>query len=101
MMWAFLRLREREEMPVITKKQLEDMSKQNIETIDRKELADITAIHIRQDLPHNEKVLAFLEEIKNPYCFLCGDVPVRVCFSDNGPKLGQRLQDYFIRIKQG
>ena len=86
---------------MITNTQLEDMSRQNIETIDRKELADITAIHIRQDLPHNEKALAFLTEIKNPYCFLCGDVPVRVCFSDNGPKLGQMLQDYFIRIKQG
>jgi len=86
---------------VITNKQLEEMSRQSIETINRKELADISAVHIRQDLPHNEKVLAFLEEIKNPYCFLCGDVPVRVCFSDNGPKLGQTLQNYFIRIKQG
>jgi hypothetical protein len=100
-MWLFSGHHEREETPVITKKQLEDMSRQNIETIDRKELADITAIHIRQDLPHNEKVLAFLEEIKNPYCFLCGDVPVRVCFSDNGLELGQTLQNYFIRIKQG
>lgn len=86
---------------MITIKQLEDMSKQNIETINWNELADISAIHIRQDLPHNEKVLAFLEEIKNPYCFLCGDVPVRVCYSDNGPKLCDTLQNYFIRIKQG
>lgn len=86
---------------MITNKQLEDMSKQNIEALNRKELAEITAIHIRQDLPHNKKVLAFLEQIKNPYCFLCGDVPVRVCFSDNGPELGQTLQNYFIRIKQG
>lgn len=86
---------------MITNKQLEVMSRQNIETINRKELTDISAIHIRQDLPHNEKVLAFLEEIKNPYCFLCGNIPVRVCFSDNGPKLDQTLQDYFIRIKQG
>ena len=86
---------------MITYKQLEEMSRQRIETISRKELADISAVHIRQDLPHNEKVLAFLEEIKNPYCFLCGDVPVSVCFSDNGPKLGQTLQNYFIRIKQG
>lgn len=86
---------------MITTNQLKNMSEQNIEIINRKELVDITAIHINQELPHNEKVLAFLEEIKIPYCFLCGDVPVRVCFSDNGPRLGQILQDYFIRIKQG
>lgn len=86
---------------MITNKQLEEMSRQNIETINRNELADISAIQIKQDLPHNEKVIAFLEEIRNPYCFLCGNVPVRVCFSDNGPKLGQTLQGYFIRIKHG
>jgi len=86
---------------VITNKQLEDMGKQNIETLNQNELADISAIHIRQDLPHDKKILDFLEQIKNPYCFLCRDVPVRICFTDNGPELGGVLQNYFIRIKQG
>ena len=86
---------------MIRNKQLEVMSRQNIETIDRKELVDLSTIHIRQDLPQVEKILDFLEQIKNPYCFLCGDVPVRVCFTDDGPKLGQTLENYFIRMKQG
>lgn len=85
----------------MTRKQLEDLSKQNIETISRKELVDISTVHIRRDLPHEEKISAFLEEIKNPYCFCCGDVPVKICFFDNGRSLSQTLQDYFIRIKQG
>lgn len=86
---------------MITSSELEVMSQQNIETINREELADLSAIHIRQDLSYEEKILDFLERIKNPYCFLCGDVPVRVCFTDNGPNLGQTLENYFIRIKQG
>ncbi|WP_099204936.1 DUF6870 family protein [Scatolibacter rhodanostii] len=86
---------------MITSSELEIMSQQNIETINRKELVDLSAIHIRQDLPHEEKILDFLERIKNPYCFLCGDIPVRVCFTDNGPKLSKTLENYFIRIKQG
>lgn len=86
---------------MITNKQLDDMSKQNIETMTKNNLVELSTIHIRHDLPHAEKVLAFLKEIKNPYCFLCGDIPVRVCFSDDGPELGNVLQDYFIRIKQG
>lgn len=77
------------------------MSKQHIETISRNDLVDISTIHIRHDLPHTEKVLAFLEQIKNPYCFLCGGIPVRVCYSDDGSKLGEILQDYFVRIKLG
>lgn len=86
---------------MITSSELEVMNRQNIEIINRNELADLSTIHIRQDLPHKEKILNFLEQIKNPYCFLCGDVPVRVCFTDNGPNLGQTLENYFIRIKQG
>lgn len=85
---------------MITNSELDVMSKQNIETINKNELADLSAIHIRQDLPQVEKILDFLEQIKNPYCFLCGDVPVRVCFTDDGSKLGQTLENYFIRIKQ-
>lgn len=86
---------------MITSSELEVMNRENIEIINRNVLADLSAIHIRQDLPHEEKILDFLEQIKNPYCFLCGDVPVRVCFTDDGPKLDQTLESYFIRIKQG
>ncbi len=86
---------------MITNSELEVMSRQNLEAINREELEDLSAVHIRQDLPYEEKILDFLEQIKNPYCFLCGDVPVRVCFTDGGPKLGQALENYFIRIKQG
>lgn len=85
----------------MTDKKLIAMSKKKIEAMNKKELVDITAIHIRQDLPYHEKILAFLDEIKNPYCFLCGDVPVKVCFSEDGTEIGQTLQDYFIRIKRG
>ncbi len=89
------------ETMMITNSELTVMSQQNIEAINRNELVELSAIHIRQDLPHEEKILDFLEQIKNPYCFLCGGVPVKVCFTDNGPKLGEILENYFIRIKQG
>lgn len=86
---------------MITSGERKVMSQQNVETINRNELADLSAIHIKQELPYEEKILDVLEQIKNPYCFLCGDVPVKVCFAENGPKLSQTLEHYFIRIKQG
>lgn len=82
-------------------RQWNDMCVQNIEAMDRKELVDIATVNIKKDLPHNEKLLTFLEEIKNPYCFLCSDVSVKVCFTHNGPNLAQTLENYFICIKQG
>ncbi len=78
----------------------EDM-RQPEQSPERSGLADLSAIHIREDLPHAEKVQAFLSDIENPYCFRCGDVPVNVRFTGGGPTLGSALQSFFSRIKQG
>lgn len=86
---------------MITNGGLSAMSRQNIETIDRNELMELSVIHIRQDLSREEKILHFLEQVRNPYCFLSSGVPVKVCFTDNGPELAQMLENYFIRLKQG
>ena len=85
---------------MITHGQTENINEENIEILNKNELVDISNIHIREDLSYNKKILDFLEQIKNPHCFLCDDIPVKICFSDNGAKLSDILQDYFIRIKQ-
>lgn len=54
---------------------LSAMSRQNIETINRNELVELSVIHIRQDLSGEEKILRFLEQVRNPYCFLSGGCP--------------------------
>lgn len=97
---AFLQRFEREEMPMITTKQLEDMSNQNIETINKNTLVDVTTIHINQDLPPEQKLLSFIEQIKNPYCFQYECTTIRLCFADDGPELGAVLENFFISLKQ-
>lgn len=87
-------------IPMVTSKQLDAMSEQSIETLDEKELIDISAINIKKDLPHEDKILNFLDQIKNPYCFRCGNVSVRVCFSKTGKNLETVLRDFLIRIRQ-
>ncbi|WP_440896991.1 DUF6870 family protein [Amphibacillus sp. Q70] len=85
---------------MITSKQLGAMSEQNIETLEKNELVNISTINIKNELTHEKKILDFLEQIRNPYCFRCGDVPVRVCFSESGTTLETALQELFIRIRQ-
>lgn len=84
---------------MITSEQLDAMSKRSIETLEE-ELVDISTIKIRKDLSHEEKILDFLEQIKNPYCFRCGNVPVRICFSETGKSLESILKDFFIHMRQ-
>ncbi|HIT89131.1 MAG TPA: hypothetical protein IAC41_01750 [Candidatus Merdenecus merdavium] len=85
---------------MITSRQLDAMSEQSIETLEKEELVDISTINIRKDLTHENKILDFLGQIRNPYCFRCGDVPVRVCFSKSGTNLETALQELFIRTRQ-
>ena len=69
---------------MIDSKQLVQMSQQSIEETRKETLVDISTI-----------------KIKNPYCFLCGNTPVRVCYADGAPDLGEILTKFFIHLKQG
>lgn len=63
-------------------------------------LADAEQIQMDDTLPSTERMLDYLEKIKNPYCFLCGKTPVRVVFAENGAELGTRLKAYFLSLKR-
>ena len=40
------------------------------------ELVDIREVTVDKDLPKEERIAAFLHQIKNPYRFRCGDFVV-------------------------
>lgn len=60
------------------------------DTID--ELVDIRQVAVDKDLSKEERIAAFLEQIKNPYRFRCGDFIVNAVFSSNGSTLEECLQ---------
>jgi len=76
------------------------MSQIEIDKVDPSTLTDIDAIAINQKLTHEDKILSFIQQIGNPYCFISGGVPVRVCFAGNGKKLSQSLVNYFTMLKR-
>ena len=81
---------------MISSHTLERMSQQNIETIDRAKLEPLSSVQINTEQSQAEKVLSYLDQIKNPYCFLSGETPVKVCFSEDGRSIDHAL----IRILQ-
>ena len=64
------------------------------------ELVDISDIEIDPSQPIAERMKNYLIHIKNPYFFMCGEVPVSLSFLDNGITLSEKLQEHFIRQKQ-
>ena len=56
------------------------------------ELVDIREVSVDKNLPKEERVAAFIRQIKNPYRFRCGDFVVNACFAGNGVTLEDCLQ---------
>ncbi len=59
------------------------------------DLVDIRHIQIDMELPAFERSEKYFQNIQNPYHFLCGNVTVHVCFSDEGNDLSTKLKHYF------
>lgn len=79
---------------MITSKQLKEYSKQCITTIDKNQLIDISTIEIDSTLSKPERVLSYLEQVKNPYCFMCDDTPVRICFKEDGISIDDAVKRF-------
>lgn len=74
------KIEERREQP-ITAADLRRMAQTDIRTVNKEELVDINDVKIDPDLPYEERVLDYLRQIKNPYCYLDHGMIVKISFS--------------------
>ena len=73
----------------------EAMKSVDIFTVDRESLADIRDVSIDPDLPLEEKAALFLNQIKNPYCFRCGDVIVKVNYAKTEKAIDDCMEGFY------
>lgn len=59
---------------------------------EKDELVDIRTVSVSKELPKEERIAEFVRQIKNPYCFRCGDFTVRASFASDGVTIEERLQ---------
>ena len=86
------------ELPAYSKEQIEAMPNVDVRTVDPKTLRDIRDVVINSDLPKKERILDFIRQIGNPYCYRYGKYVVKVSFSDTDVTLEERMLAY-IRSK--
>ena len=72
----------------------EEMKAVDIRTVDKDTLVDIRDVKIDRSLPKEERIRSFVEQIKNPYCFKCGNVAVKMVFADTDVTLEDRMEHY-------
>jgi len=62
-----------------------EMKHTDIRTVDKSKLVDINTIKINPSDNPEKKMKDYVEQVKNPYCFLCGEYAVKIEF-DNEEK---------------
>ncbi len=70
----------------------------DIRAVERSTLVDIRDVKVNTALPKRERILDFIRQIGNPYCYRYGKYVVKVSFSDTDISLEDRLEAY-IRTK--
>ena len=65
----------------VTASELEAMKNIDIRDVDREELIDINDIYIDESLPYEEKIIDYINQIKNPYCYLDHGMVIKIEFA--------------------
>lgn len=74
---------------------LEAMRNIDIRTVDPDTLADIRDVQIDMSKSLRERMLDYIQQINNPYCFRCGKMTVKVSYADTDITMEERMEGYF------
>lgn len=75
--------------------QLKQMAAVNIRTANPDDLVDIADVNIRTDLAKEERIKDYIRQIKNPYCYRCHGVTVKISFAGK-KKLEDCIRDAML-----
>ena len=78
---------------------LESLKEVDLQTVDRDELVDIRDVKINTELPREERLMDFVKQIKNPYCYKHGKYTVKVSFDESSGRTLQELLEAYIQLK--
>ena len=76
---------------------MQEMKNVDISMVDPATLIDLHAVLTDETLPHGERRIDFVRQVRNPYCFLVDGTIVKVSFSDDGPALTDRLEALMLK----
>ena len=72
---------------------LEEMKAVDVTLVNKNDLVDLNSVQIDDSKSVNDRVLSFLQQIQNPYCFRVGDVVVKLNYKADGPSFQQNFED--------
>ena len=79
----------------MTKQEINIMKNMDMNQINP-DLMELTEIQIDESLPKQERILDFIKKIRNPYCFKCNGVIIKLEFSNEGLSFEDGMVQYLI-----
>lgn len=70
-----------EKSDIALSEKLQEMAAVDVLAVDPDDLVDITDVEINKELPVKERVLDYVRQIKNPYCYISHGVIVKLSFA--------------------
>lgn len=82
------------ELTTLTAADINAMQSVDIKTVDPETLRDIRDVEVNTELPKRERILDFINQIGNPYCYRHGKYVVKISFTDTDVTLEDRMLAY-------
>ena len=76
--------------------ELRTMQITDILSVSAESLVDINDVSVNKDLSKKERIAEFIKQIKNPYCFKCGDFIVKARYTETGLSMEDCLQSIVL-----
>ncbi len=80
------------------RRDLKELADVDIRTVEKDALVEIKEVKIDPELGRAERISSFMQQIKNPYCFVCNGVIVKVGFIETEDTLEEKLNEYFLSL---
>ena len=77
---------------------LRDLADVDICTVSKESLVDIRDVKIDASKDRDERISDYIRQVKNPYCFQCNGIIVKMNFSQSEGTLEEKLSGYFSSI---
>jgi len=81
-------------MEHMTMEKINAMRNVDIRTVDPATLRDIRDVKVNPNLPKRERILDYIWQIGNPYCYRHGKYVVKVSYTQTDVTLEERLLAY-------
>ena len=76
---------------------INEMRNLDVTKVDREDLVDIQEVTVNKNLKQSQRLVDFVRQIKNPYCYRHGEYIVKIGCEDTEVTLTERLKELILK----